>query len=127
MKRILLFTILLTCALTIKAQSDSLLVDSLMNYDLGEVTVVAQRQLIKNDIDKLTYDVQHDVESKSKNTLEMLRKVPLVTVDGRDNITVKGSSAFKIYRNGHRDPSFEGQNVADILKVSPQTTSKRLK
>ena len=88
MKRILLFTILLTCALTIKAQSDSLLVDSLMNYDLGEVTVVAQRQLIKNDIDKLTYDVQHDVESKSKNTLEMLRKVPLVTVDGRDNITV---------------------------------------
>lgn len=126
MKRILLFTILLTCALTIKAQSDSLLVDSLMNYDLGEVTVVAQRQLIKNDIDKLTYDVQHDVESKSKNTLEMLRKVPLVTVDGRDNITVKGSSAFKIYRNGHRDPSFEGQNVADILKAIPANTIKKI-
>ena len=27
----------------------------------------------------------------------MLRKVPLVTVDGEDNIKVNGSSSFKVY------------------------------
>src|SRR5574344_1334513 len=47
-------------------------------FSLQEVTVKAQRKLIKNDIDRLSYDVQHDNDSKTQNTLEMLRKVPMV-------------------------------------------------
>lgn len=38
------------------AEPDSLAIDT-MSYDLGDVTVTAQRKLVKNDIDKLTYDV----------------------------------------------------------------------
>ena len=33
--------------------------------ELGEVTVVAQRQLIKQEIDRIGYDVQADKESKT--------------------------------------------------------------
>ena len=41
------------------AEPDSLAIDT-MSYDLGDVTVTAQRKLVKNDIDKLTYDVAND-------------------------------------------------------------------
>ena len=34
--------------------------DTLKGQTLDEVVVAQRRKLIKNDIDKLTYDVQHD-------------------------------------------------------------------
>ena len=58
--------------------------------ELKGVEVIAQKPLVKADIDKIEYNVQDDPDSKSNTVLEMLRKVPLVTVDGQDNI--KGSS-----------------------------------
>lgn len=130
MKQTILSTALLTISLTATAQTqttnDSLALDSLQNLSLDDVTVVAQRQLVKNDIDKLTYDVQADEESKSKNLMDMLKKVPMVSIDGQDNIKVKGSSSFKIYRNGRRDPSFEGERLADVLRAIPASVIKKI-
>lgn len=85
------------------AEPDSLAIDT-MSYDLGDVTVTAQRKLVKNDIDKLTYDVANDETARTKNTLDMLRSVPLVTIDGQENISIKGSPSFKVYRNGTPTP-----------------------
>ena len=53
---------------------------------LAEVTVSAIKPMIKVDLDKISYDTKSDPESKSSNVLEMLKKVPMVTVDGEDNI-----------------------------------------
>ncbi|MDD5862013.1 MAG: outer membrane beta-barrel family protein [Prevotella sp.] len=110
------------------AQKDSTETDSAYwkKFDLNEVQVTAARKYVKADIDKLTYDIERDDDSKTKNTLDMLRKVPLVTVDGQDNIKVKGSSAFKIYKNGHPDPSFEGSTVSQILKALPANSIKKI-
>lgn len=122
-----LFLSLAGAAQTVQEQAaDSLLLDSLQNYDLGEVTVTAQRQLVKNDIDRLSYDVQADEDSKGSTLMDMLRKVPMVSVDGQDNIKVQGSSAFKIYRNGHPDPSLQGARAADVLKAIPANTIKKI-
>jgi hypothetical protein len=57
---------------------------------LKGVEVVAQKPLVKMETDKMTYNVQEDVDSKSQTVLDMLRKVPMVTVDGQDNISVNG-------------------------------------
>lgn len=92
---------------------------------LGEVTVTAQAPLVSQEIDRLNYNVQSDPESKVKNTLDMLRKVPLVTVDGQDNIKVRGSGNFKIYKNGHPDPTLS-QNAKDVLKAIPASMIKRI-
>lgn len=67
---------------------------------LKEVTVTATRSLIKADLDKLTYNVASDPDSKSMSILEILRKVPLVTVEGDGAIKVNGSASFKVYMNG---------------------------
>lgn len=93
---------------------------------LKEVVVSTQRQLVKTEIDRLAYDVQADADSRTSNVLDMLKKVPMVTVDGQDEIKVKGSSAFKVYRNGHPDPSLSGQNMKEILKAIPASMIKKI-
>ena len=103
---------------------DSHYLDSIESYydsiqtELGPVTVSAVRPLVKMEADKMTYDVQGDVDSKSSTVLEMLRKVPMVVVDGQDNITVNGSGAFKVYVNGKPNPMFSS-NASQTFKMMP--------
>lgn len=93
--------------------------------ELQGVEVAVQKRFVKQDIDRLSYDVQADEESKTVTVMDMLRKVPLVTVDGDDNIKVKGSSAFRIYKNGHPDPSLT-RNAKEVLKAMPASSVKRI-
>lgn len=92
---------------------------------LEAVTVVAKKPLVKTDIDKLTYDVESDPESKTNNILEMLRKVPMVTVDGQDNIKVNNSSSFKVYVNG-KPNNMMSNNPSEVLKSMPANTIKKI-
>lgn len=122
-----LILLLTACSsLTALSAQNTTKTDSTKTQKLEEVVVAQRRQLIKNDIDKLTYDVQHDKTAQTKTTLEILKKIPLVTVDGQENIRVQGSTSFKVYRNGHPDPSLSGQNLKDILKAIPASTIKRI-
>jgi hypothetical protein len=74
---------------------------------LQEVEVTAGKKLVKQDIDKLTYDVEADPESQTAIVLDILRKVPMVTVDAEDNIKLKGSGNFKVLVNGRASSMFE--------------------
>ena len=111
-----------------QTQSDSTTIsnDSVTwNKELEGVEIKAQRQLIKQEIDRIGYDVQADDESKTQTVLDMRRKVPMVTVDGEDNITVKGNSNYKIYKNGHYDPNLS-KNAKEVLKSMPASMVKRI-
>ena len=99
---------------------------STQSTTLKEVVVSTQRQLVKTEIDRLSYDVQTDADSKTSNVLDMLKKVPMVTVDGQDEIRVKGTTSFKVYRNGHPDPALSGQNMKEILKAVPASMIKKI-
>ena len=128
MSRLLFTVALLLISLSARAQTDSTLVknDSVAwSKSLEGVTVTAQRQLIKQEIDRIGYEVQADENSKTENVFDMLRKVPMVTIDGEDNILVKGNSNYKIYKNGHLDPSLS-KNAKDILKAMPASAVKRI-
>lgn len=93
--------------------------------ELGQVEVVAQKPLVKADIDKIEYNVQDDPDSKSNSVLEMLRKVPLVTVDGEDNIKVNGSGSFKVYVNG-RPNNMMSNNPTEVMKSMPANSIKHI-
>ena len=109
-----------------QADSTSVKNDSITwNKELEGVEIKAQRQLIKQEIDRIGYDVQADEESKTQTVMDMLRKVPMVTVDGQDNILVKGNSSFKIYKNGHLDPSLS-KNAKEVFKSMPASMVKRI-
>ena len=93
---------------------------------LKEVTVTAQKPLVKVEVDKLTYSLEDDPEAKTSNALEMFRKVPMVTVDGEDKIQLKGSSNYKIYMNGKPSNLLSGDNASDVLKSMPASSIKNI-
>lgn len=101
----------------------------LMNDDtqrLNEVTVTAQKPLVKVEVDKITYSLEDDPEAQTSNALEMFRKVPMVTVDGEDKIQLKGSENYKIYMNGKPSNLLSGQNASDVLKSMPASSIKNI-
>lgn len=87
--------------------------------------VTAQRVLVKMDVDKMTYNVEEDVDSKTSTVLDMLRKVPMVTVDGQDNISVNGSSSFQVTVDGKPSQMFSS-NPSQIFKMMPASAVKNI-
>ncbi len=92
---------------------------------LKGVEVVAQKPLVKMEVDKMSYNVAEDEDSKSNTVLDMLRKVPMVTVDGQDNITVNGSSSFKVYVDGMPNVMFSS-NPSMVFKSMPASAVKSI-
>ena len=92
---------------------------------LKGVEIVAQKPLVKMEVDKMSYNVAEDEDSKSNTVLDMLRKVPMVTVDGQDNITVNGSSSFKVYVDGMPNVMFSS-NPSMVFKSMPATAVKSI-
>ncbi|TCC90329.1 TonB-dependent receptor [Pedobacter frigiditerrae] len=92
---------------------------------LKSVSITADRPLIKQEIDRISYDVKADPESKVNNVLEMMRKVPMLSVDGDDNIQLQGNSNYKILINGRPSGMME-RNPKDILKSMPASSIERI-
>ena len=90
---------------------------------LSGVEIVAQKPLVKMDVDKLSYSVDNDVDAKSNSVLDMLRKVPMVTVYGNDNITVNGSSSLKVYVDGKPNVMMSS-SPSEIFKNMPASSVK---
>ena len=129
MKKVVLLLIVFSLSvITSLAQTreDSLRADSIFkSLELQGVEVVKQKSLVKSDIDKITYDIESDPDSKSNSVIEMLRKIPMVTVDGEDNIQVNGSSSFKIYVN-NKPNQMMTNNPKEVLKSMPATSIKKI-
>lgn len=86
--------------------------------DLKEVQVTALKPLVKQEPDRISYDIQADPDSKALNVLDMLRKMPMVTVDAQDNILLKGNSDYKILING-KPSALVAHNPSDVFKAMP--------
>jgi len=111
--RAVLVTMMLTLSAVVMAQTndddvevvyatDSLTIDSVTwSKELDGVEVVHQKRLVKMEVDKMTYKVSEDEDAKTYTVLDMLRKVPMVTVDGQDNISVNGQGVCR--RPAQRD------------------------
>jgi len=94
---------------------------------LQAVEVVSMRKLVKNEADRLSYNMNADPEARTTTLLEMLRKVPMVSVDAEDNVLVRGSKSFKFYKNGHPDPTLADATTArDVLRSIPANTIERV-
>ena len=92
---------------------------------LAEVSVVGRKRLIKITHNGLEYDLSKDLAAQSTNLLAALNRVPLVNVDANDNITVKGSTSFSIFLNGHPYRIAQSSPKA-VLQSIPVSTVKKI-
>jgi ferric enterobactin receptor len=90
---------------------------------LGEVTVVSQRDLIEDKVDRLVYNAEKDIGNKTGDASDVLKKVPLLSVDLEGNVSMRGSSNIKVLINGKPSSILAG-SVADALKQIPSDMIK---
>lgn len=94
-------------------------------HQLGTVIIQGARPLIRQEADRITYDLQADPQSKVSSVLDMMRKVPYLSVDGDDNILLKGSSGYRVFINGKPSAMVE-RNPKDVLRSIPASTIKSI-
>ena len=85
---------------------------------LQGVTVTAQRGLVENKIDKMVYNAEKDITSQGGVATDVLKKVPMVSVDVDGNVELQGNGNIRFLING-KPSSIFGNNITDALQSIP--------
>lgn len=86
--------------------------------NLDEVTVTGQRAFIEEKVDRMVYNAEKDNLAKGGDAGDVLRKVPLLSVDLEGNVTLRGSSNIRVLIN-NKPSTIIAANISDALKMLP--------
>jgi outer membrane receptor protein involved in Fe transport len=95
------------------------------DVSLGEVKVVSEKPVVENKFDKIVYNVERDVTAQGTLAIDILRKVPHVTVDAEGNVELQGNSNIRFLINGKTSSIF-GSNLSDALASIPASQIKSI-
>ena len=103
MKAVLMMA-LIPASLFAQEKNDSVSIDSIADYwdkvlELNEVVVIGHRPVLKQEPDRIVYLTKNDAYAKGMNGIEVLDRIPRVTVDG-DAVTVAGKSSVRYIVDG---------------------------
>lgn len=117
--------------------SEIMITESSPVYDLGnvilvaeavaleEVTVVGQRDLIEEKVDRTIYNAENDKTLIGGDATDVMRRVPMLSVDMDGNVSMRGSSNILVLING-KQSAIVATNVSEALKQIPAEEIKSI-
>ena len=85
---------------------------------LGEAVVIGTKPVVEIRPDRMVYNADQDATNAGGTAADVLRKAPLLAVDGDGNVKMRGSSNFKVLVNNRPSPTL-ASNLAEALKGIP--------
>ncbi len=92
---------------------------------MDEVEIIALKDRIVVDSDKMTVNIDKNTASTVNNVFELLKKAPGITIDNDDNLKLNGKSGVLIQFQG-RDMKLPWKSMVQILKGMPSSTVDRI-
>ncbi len=92
---------------------------------LQEVTVMGQRELIEEKVDRTIYNAENDKTLVGGDATDVLRRVPMLSVDLDGNVSMRGSNSILVLLNG-KQSAIVATNVAEALKQIPAEEIKSI-
>lgn len=85
---------------------------------LNEVVVTAEKPLVEDKDDRIVYNADKDATNAGGSAIDVLKKVPLLTVDPDGTVTLKGSSSIKVLIN-NKPSSIMARSISEALQMIP--------
>ncbi len=85
---------------------------------LHEVVVEGQKTLVEEKVDRTIYNAEQDATTKGGDASDVLKRVPMLTVDVDGNVALRGSTSVKVLIN-NKPSTISSSSVADALKQIP--------
>ncbi len=109
-------------AISIGEKNDNINLGKIFVYpattELKEVTVEGKKDLIEEKVDRMVYNADQDATSKGGDASDVLRKVPMLTVDLDGNVSLRGNQNIRVLIN-NKPSTIMATSVADALKQIP--------
>lgn len=85
---------------------------------LKTVEITGRKALIEEKIDRTVYNAENDLTTRGGDATDVMKRVPMVSVDMDGNVSVRGSGNIKVLING-KPSAMATASVSDALKQIP--------